>query len=321
MIAFSRVTKRYPGGYEALRGISINIQPGEMVFVTGHSGAGKSTLLKLMAAIERPTGGTVIVNGQNVGTLRPSALPFLRRNFGLIFQDHKLLFDRSAYDNVALPLSINGYDRREAARRVRAALDKVGLLGREKANPVALSGGEQQRLAIARAIVHRPAILLADEPTGNLDSAYAAELGDLFKSFNLYLPSLSLRLQRGSIKDEERTKKGTENYSWRDLALRSRAGVALTGGSAEAVIRSHQFQQLAGGSGGPLRALRAGPACRTAAAPPRRRCQARRQRSGRRRSGWWRDRRRGWRGDRECGPRRGGGGCRSRGGGRGARWS
>jgi cell division transport system ATP-binding protein len=184
MIAFSRVTKRYPGGYEALRGISINIQPGEMVFVTGHSGAGKSTLLKLMAAIERPTGGTVIVNGQNVGTLRPSALPFLRRNFGLIFQDHKLLFDRSAYDNVALPLSINGYDRREAARRVRAALDKVGLLGREKANPVALSGGEQQRLAIARAIVHRPAILLADEPTGNLDSAYAAELGDLFKSFN-----------------------------------------------------------------------------------------------------------------------------------------
>jgi len=184
MIAFSRVTKRYPGGYEALRGISINIQPGEMVFVTGHSGAGKSTLLKLMAAIERPTGGTVIVNGQNVGTLRPSALPFLRRNFGFIFQDHKLLFDRSAYDNVALPLSINGYDRREAARRVRAALDKVGLLGREKANPVALSGGEQQRLAIARAIVHRPAILLADEPTGNLDSAYAAELGDLFKSFN-----------------------------------------------------------------------------------------------------------------------------------------
>src|SRR6185295_19480420 len=157
MIAFSRVTKRYPGDYEALRGISINIQPGEMVFVTGHSGAGKSTLLKLMAAIERPTGGTVIVNGQNVGTLRPSALPFLRRNFGLIFQDHKLLFDRNAYDNVVLPLSINGYDPREAARRVRAALDKVGLLGKEKAHPVALSGGEQQRLAIARAIVHRPA--------------------------------------------------------------------------------------------------------------------------------------------------------------------
>jgi cell division transport system ATP-binding protein len=184
MISFSRVTKRYPGGHEALRNVSITIQPGEMVFVTGHSGAGKSTLLKLTAAIERPTGGTVIVNGQNIGALRDSALPFLRRNFGLIFQDHKLLFDRSAYDNVVLPLSINGYDPREAARRVRAALDKVGLLGKEKMHPVALSGGEQQRLAIARAIVHRPAILLADEPTGNLDAAYASELGELFKSFN-----------------------------------------------------------------------------------------------------------------------------------------
>ena len=175
---------RYPGGYEALRNVSITIQPGEMVFVTGHSGAGKSTLLKLMAAIERPTSGTVIVNGQNVGALRESALPFLRRNFGLIFQDHKLLFDRTAYDNVVLPLNVNGYSRREAARRVRAALDKVGLLGKEKVHPVALSGGEQQRLAIARAIVHRPAILLADEPTGNLDAAYASDLGDLFKSFN-----------------------------------------------------------------------------------------------------------------------------------------
>ncbi len=155
-----------------------------MVFVTGHSGAGKSTLLKLMAAIERPTSGTVIVNGQNSARCATARLPFLRRNFGLIFQDHKLLFDRSAFDNVVLPLSITGYDRREAARRVRAALDKVGLLGKEKAYPVALSGGEQQRLAIARAIVHRPAILLADEPTGNLDADYAAELGDLFRSFN-----------------------------------------------------------------------------------------------------------------------------------------
>jgi cell division transport system ATP-binding protein len=184
VISFSRVTKRYAGGHEALRDISITIQPGEMVFVTGHTGAGKSTLLRLTAAIERPTSGAVIVNGQNVGALRDSALPFLRRNFGLIFQDHKLLFDRSAYDNVVLPLSINGYDPREAARRVRAALDKVGLLGKEKSHPVALSGGEQQRLAIARAIVHRPAILLADEPTGNLDAAYASDLGELFKSFN-----------------------------------------------------------------------------------------------------------------------------------------
>ena len=184
MISFNRVSKRYPGGFEALRDVTLAIQPGEMVFVTGHSGAGKSTLLKLMAALERPTAGTVLVNGQNVGALRPSAIPFLRRNFGLIFQDHKLLFDRSVYDNVALPLHINGYGRGEAARRVRAALDKVGLLGREKARPIMLSGGEQQRLAIARAIVHRPAILLADEPTGNLDAAYASDLGELFTSFN-----------------------------------------------------------------------------------------------------------------------------------------
>jgi cell division transport system ATP-binding protein len=184
MISFSRVSKRYPGGFEALRDISLSIADGEMAFITGHSGAGKSTLLKLMAAIERPTSGSVVVNGQNVGTLRPRAIPFLRRNFGLIFQDHKLLFDRTVFENVVLPLNIVGYERRDAARRVRAALDKVGLLAKEKAYPITLSGGEQQRLAIARAIVHRPALLLADEPTGNLDTAYAGELGELFKSFN-----------------------------------------------------------------------------------------------------------------------------------------
>lgn len=184
MISFSRVHKRYPQGYEALKDISFTIADGEMAFVTGHSGAGKSTLLKLAAAIERPTSGTVIVNGQNIGTLRPRAIPFLRRNLGLIFQDHKLLFDRSVFDNVALPLNIIGYERREAARRVRAALDKVGLLPREKALPITLSGGEQQRLAIARAIVHRPSILLADEPTGNLDTDHGGQLGELFKSFN-----------------------------------------------------------------------------------------------------------------------------------------
>ncbi len=184
MISFSGVYKRYPGGFEALKNISFAINTGEMVFITGHSGAGKSTLLKLMAAIERPTGGSVVINGQNLGALRPRAIPFLRRNFGLIFQDHKLLFDRNVFDNVMLPLNIRGFERREAQRRVRAALDKVGLLAREKAYPVTLSGGEQQRLCIARAIVHRPAILLADEPTGNLDAAYASDLGDLFKSFN-----------------------------------------------------------------------------------------------------------------------------------------
>ncbi len=184
MIALSAVHKRYPGGHEALRGVNASIQPGEMVFVTGPSGAGKSTLLKLVAAIERPTSGSVIVNGQNVGAMRAGAVPFLRRNFGLVFQDHKLLFDRSVHDNVLLPLEIIGFERREAARRVRAALDKVGLLARENANPVSLSGGEQQRLCIARAIVHRPSILLADEPTGNLDAAYAADVGELLLSFH-----------------------------------------------------------------------------------------------------------------------------------------
>ena len=183
-IALSNVCKRYPGGHEALVNVSFSITAGELVFITGHSGAGKSTLLKLLAAIERPTSGSVIVNGQNVGTMRQGGIPFLRRNFGLVFQDHKLLFDRSVFDNVMLPLEITGFDRHEAARRVRAALDKVGLLHREKAHPITLSGGEQQRLCIARAIVHRPAILLADEPTGNLDADYAMDIGDLFRAFH-----------------------------------------------------------------------------------------------------------------------------------------
>ena len=184
MISLSHVTKRYPGGLEALRNVNLTIEAGEIVFITGPSGAGKSTLLKLMAAIERPTTGSVVVRGQNVGALRPRAVPFLRRKLGLIFQDQKLLFDRSAFDNVMLPLAVTGFERREAARRARAALDKVGLLAKEKVHPVRLSGGEQQRLAIARAIVHRPSILLADEPTGNLDAAYAAAIGELFRSFN-----------------------------------------------------------------------------------------------------------------------------------------
>ena len=184
MISFSSVTKRYPGGHEALKQVSFSVETGEMVFVTGPSGAGKTTLLKLLVAIERPTNGTVVVNGQNVGALRPAAIPFLRRNFGIVFQDHKLLFDRTAFDNVALPLQIAGYAEKDAARRVRAALDKVGLLPFEKTLPITLSGGEQQRLCIARAIVHRPAILLADEPTGNLDAAYATEIGDLLRAFN-----------------------------------------------------------------------------------------------------------------------------------------
>lgn len=184
MIRFERVTKRYPGGHEALKEISLEISTGEMVILTGHSGAGKSTLLKLIAAIERPTSGTVLVNQQNVGKMRHAAIPYLRRNIGLVFQDHKLLFDRNVMQNVLLPLQIAGFSRRDAAARARAALDKVGLLDREKSNPIALSGGEQQRVCIARAVVSRPALLLADEPTGNLDRDYASEIMIMFKAFH-----------------------------------------------------------------------------------------------------------------------------------------
>ncbi|MBI1395452.1 MAG: cell division ATP-binding protein FtsE [Betaproteobacteria bacterium] len=184
MIRLSSVSKRYAGGQEALRNVSIEISKGEFLLLTGHSGAGKSTLLKIMAAIERPSAGQIWVGGQNLAGLRAAAIPYLRRNLGLVFQDHKLLFDRSVYDNVALPLRITAFETRDISRRVRAALDRVGLLGRERANPVALSGGEQQRVCIARAIVHRPAIVLADEPTANLDDAYAREIVTLFQALH-----------------------------------------------------------------------------------------------------------------------------------------
>lgn len=184
MIRFDRVSRRYPPGIDALADISLEVGDGELVIVGGHSGAGKSTLLKLIAAIERPSTGSVLVNGQNVGVLKRQALPFLRRNLGLVFQDQKLLFDRSAFDNVMLPLSIAGFPHGETAKRVRAALDKVGLLAREKAMPIALSGGEQQRLAIARAVVNRPNLLLADEPTAHLDNETAADVARIFAEFH-----------------------------------------------------------------------------------------------------------------------------------------
>ncbi len=184
MIEFSDVTKRYPGGHEALSGVSLTINRGDLTFLTGHSGAGKSTLLKLIAAIERPTSGVVMVSGQNLGRMRRSAMPYFRRNIGLIFQDHKLLYDRSVFDNVLLPLHIQGMTGAEAGKRVRAALDKVGLLNKERARPITLSGGEQQRLCIARAVVSRPALVLADEPTANLDDDYAREIMNMFQVFN-----------------------------------------------------------------------------------------------------------------------------------------
>ena len=183
MIKFDRVSKRYPGSFDAIKNTSFEIEQGDLVFVTGASGAGKSTLLKLIAGLERPTSGTVLINNQNVSQLKAAAIPYLRRNFGLIFQDHKLLYDRNCFDNVALPLHINGVLGEEAAKRIRAALDKVGLLSKEKSMPITLSGGEQQRLAIARAVVSRPSILIADEPTGNLDEDYATDILDFLYAF------------------------------------------------------------------------------------------------------------------------------------------
>jgi cell division transport system ATP-binding protein len=184
MIQLDNVTKRYPGGQEALSELSFAVDTGEMVFVTGHSGAGKSTLLKLIALIERPTNGEVVVDGQNTRRVRRRRIPKYRRQIGMVFQDHKLLYDRPVSENVALPLVIAGVGPREAGRRVRAALDQVGLLHKEKQNPETLSAGEQQRVGIARAIVTRPKLLIADEPTGNLDPELSLEVMRIFRRFN-----------------------------------------------------------------------------------------------------------------------------------------
>ena len=183
MIRFDNLSKRYTGGLEALRNVSFEMDSGEMAFLTGHSGAGKSTLLKLLMLIERPTAGNLLINGKNLSRLSKSRIPFYRRQLGVVFQNHQLLFDRSVFENVALPLQVSGYTPSEIGRRVRAALDGVGLLDREKNNPIELSGGEQQRVGIARAVVHKPKILLADEPTGNLDPQLSAEIMALFKRF------------------------------------------------------------------------------------------------------------------------------------------
>ena len=185
MIQMHNVGKRYSTGHEALQDVSFTVERGEMVFITGHSGAGKSTLLKLLGIIERPSSGELIVNDRNLGRLPKRQIPYHRRTLGMIYQDFRLLADRSIFDNVALPLVIAGYyDQQEIRRRARAALDKVGLLGKEKFYPVELSGGEQQRVGIARAVVHKPVLLLADEPTGNLDPTLAGEIMSLFEAFN-----------------------------------------------------------------------------------------------------------------------------------------
>jgi cell division transport system ATP-binding protein len=184
MIRFEQVFKRYPNGREALSGVSFKIASGELTFLTGHSGAGKSSILKLIALIERPTRGQVIVNNQNTTGVKSRRIPYFRRQIGVVFQDHKLLYDRPVADNVALPLVIAGTPKREVDKRVRAALDQVGLLGKENARPLELSTGEQQRVGIARAVVTKPALLIADEPTGNLDPELALEIMKLFKRFS-----------------------------------------------------------------------------------------------------------------------------------------
>lgn len=184
MIRFDNVNKRYPGSHEALGNVSFHLPRGAMAYLTGHSGAGKSTLLKLIALIERPSRGNVILDGINLSNVRNSKVPYIRRNIGIIFQNHHLLHDRPVFDNVALPLVIAGYQHREIGKRVRAALDQVGLLSKEKSAPITLSGGEQQRVGIARAIVHKPSLLLADEPTGNLDPELSLEIMQLFERFN-----------------------------------------------------------------------------------------------------------------------------------------
>lgn len=184
MIRFNNVHMQYRGGHLALKNINLHIEQGAMAFISGRSGAGKSSMLRLIALIERHSRGQIIINGQNLERVRDNRIPYYRRNIGFVFQDHRLLLDRTVFDNVALPLVIAGHGHTEIRKRVHAALDKVGLLKKESVNPMTLSGGEQQRVGIARAVVHRPLLLLADEPTGNLDPALSLDTMKLFEQFN-----------------------------------------------------------------------------------------------------------------------------------------
>ena len=220
MIRFDSVSKRYPGGRDALQGVSFHLHPGAMAFLTGHSGAGKSTLLKLIALLERPSHGQLFLDGENLSRTPKRRIPHVRRKIGMIFQNYRLLFDRTVFDNVALPLVIAGYRHQDISRRVRAALDKVSLLDKERALPITLSGGEQQRVGIARAVVNKPPLLLADEPTGNLDPDLSRDIMHLFEQFNQVgvsvliashdldlisqLPYAQLRLHQGRlVKDRD----------------------------------------------------------------------------------------------------------------------
>ncbi len=232
MIQFSHIFKRYPTGYEALKDISFQLAPGEMAFLTGHSGAGKSTLLKLITLIERPTRGQAVVNNKNLAKLRRRRIPYFRREIGVVFQDNKLLYDRTVFDNVALPLVVAGVSHQEIGRRVRAALDKVGLLNKEKVYPIALSGGEQQRVGIARAVVNKPALLLADEPTGNLDAALSDEIIDLFREFNQH--GVTVLIATHDLRQIQRLQKshGVHQTPQRVLALHAGCLVQDNGAAA-----------------------------------------------------------------------------------------
>jgi cell division transport system ATP-binding protein len=240
MIRFDHVFKRYPNGRDALSDLSFEIGGGEIAFLTGHSGAGKSSLLKLISLIERPTRGQLVVNGQNVAGVSRSKIPAYRRQIGMVFQDHKLLHDRTIFDNVALPLVIAGVATKELGKRVRAALDQVGLLGREQGFPLELSTGEQQRVGIARAVVSKPPILIADEPTGNLDPDLSLEVMNIFRRFNevgvtvlvashdLYLlehfPVRRIRLEGGRIVESMTAGEAAARPSMLDPARRINVG-------------------------------------------------------------------------------------------------
>ncbi len=219
MIQLNNVSKRYPGGFDALRNISFEIGDQEMVFITGHSGAGKSTVLKIITLIEHASRGQVVVNNKNLARMPRRRIPYYRREIGMVFQDNKLLNDRTVFDNVALPLVVAGVSHQEIGRRTRAALDKVGLLGKEKMFPITLSGGEQQRVGIARAVVNKPALLLADEPTGNLDAELADQIIDLFHDFNQH--GVSVLIATHDLRQIKRLRKRVLALKDGELALDS----------------------------------------------------------------------------------------------------